>query len=54
MLAEGRLQGIGLVAEAVVQLRGEAGERQVPDARLAVVAGGGSNDCGAYTLYTKK
>jgi acetyl-CoA acetyltransferase len=54
MLAEGRLQGIGLVAEAVVQLRGEAGERQVPDARLAVVAGGGSNDCGAYTLYSKK
>ena len=52
MLAEGRLQGIGLVAEAVIQLRGEAGaRRQVPDARVAVVAGGGSNDCGAYILY---
>jgi hypothetical protein len=51
MLAEGRLQGIGLVAEAVVQLRGEADGRQVPDARVAVVAGGGSNDCGAYILY---
>jgi acetyl-CoA acetyltransferase len=51
MLAEGRLQGIGLVAEAVVQLRGDGGTRQVPGASVALVAGGGSNDCGAYTLY---
>lgn len=51
MLAEGRIQGIGLVAEAVTQLRGEGDERQVPDARVAVVAGGGSNDCGALVLH---
>ena len=53
MLGEGRLQGIGLVAEAVVQLRGDAGKRQVPKARVAAVAGGGSNDCGAYILYAE-
>lgn len=53
MLAEGRLQGIGLVAEAVVQLRGDAGARQIPGCTVAALAGGGSNDCGAYTLYTE-
>jgi acetyl-CoA acetyltransferase len=51
MLAEGRIQGIGLVAEAVVQLRGETGSRQVPNAKVALVAGGGSDDCGAFILY---
>ena len=32
---------MGLVYEAVSQLRGEAGERQVTDARVAVVSSGG-------------
>jgi acetyl-CoA acetyltransferase len=50
MLAEGRIQGIGLVAEAVCQLRGQGGGRQVPDAAVAAVGGGGSNDCGALLL----
>jgi len=44
------VQGIGHVAEAVVQLRGEADGRQVRDARVAVVTGGGSNACGAMLL----
>lgn len=36
-LAEGRVHGLQLLTEAVVQLRGQAGERQVPDASTAVV-----------------
>jgi acetyl-CoA acetyltransferase/uncharacterized OB-fold protein len=40
-LSHGRTHGMGLVHEAVVQLRGEAGARQVPDAATAVVTSGG-------------
>jgi acetyl-CoA acetyltransferase len=36
-LAEGRLHGLSFVAEATHQLRGQAGNRQVPDAKAAVV-----------------
>jgi acetyl-CoA acetyltransferase/uncharacterized OB-fold protein len=40
-LSHGRTHGMGLAHEAVTQLRGEAGERQVQDARIAVVSTGG-------------
>jgi acetyl-CoA acetyltransferase len=41
-LSAGRLHGLGFVHEACVQLRGEAGERQVPDdPEVAVVTNGG-------------
>jgi acetyl-CoA acetyltransferase len=40
-LSEGATRGTGHVREAVVQLRGEAGERQVPGARTALVLAGG-------------
>jgi acetyl-CoA acetyltransferase len=40
-LSEGATQGAGHVREAVVQLRGAAGARQVPGAEVALVAGGG-------------
>jgi len=36
-LAEGRVHGLQLLTEAVIQLRGQAGDRQVPDASAAVV-----------------
>ncbi len=41
-LSAGRLHGYGFLHEAVVQLRGQGGERQVPgDPRVAVAAAGG-------------
>jgi len=40
-LAEGATQGSGQLREAVQQLRCDAGERQVPDARRALVTMGG-------------
>jgi acetyl-CoA acetyltransferase len=49
-LAEGRLHGIGFLNEAVLQLRGQAGDRQVPDARVALVASGVYPQCGAMVL----
>ena len=39
-LSGGRLHGMGFVHEMCLQLRGEAGERQVPSARVGVVAVG--------------
>jgi acetyl-CoA acetyltransferase/uncharacterized OB-fold protein len=49
-LSHGRTHGMGLVHEAVVQLRGEGGERQVKDARVGVVSSGGLTPSGAILL----
>ncbi|OHV33207.1 MULTISPECIES: thiolase C-terminal domain-containing protein [Pseudofrankia] len=49
-LAEGRLHGVSFLNEAVLQLRGQCGERQVPDAKVAVVASGLYLQCGAMIL----
>jgi acetyl-CoA acetyltransferase len=49
-LSHGRTHGMGLVHEAVVQLRGDAGERQVADAATAVVTTGGLTPGGVILL----
>jgi acetyl-CoA acetyltransferase/uncharacterized OB-fold protein len=49
-LSEGRTHGFGFVYEAVAQLRHEAGERQVPGARTAVVTTGGGTPSGVLLL----
>lgn len=49
-LSHGRTHGMGLVHEAVVQLRGEGGPRQVPGARVAVVSSGGLTPSGVLLL----
>lgn len=49
-LSEGRTHGMGFFYEAVTQLRGDAGERQVRDAKTAVVATGGGAPSGACIL----
>ncbi|TLF98279.1 3-ketoacyl-CoA thiolase [Nocardia cyriacigeorgica] len=49
-LSHGRTHGMGLLHEAVTQLRGHGGARQVPDARTAVVSGGGLTPSGVLLL----
>jgi acetyl-CoA acetyltransferase/uncharacterized OB-fold protein len=51
-LSHGRTHGMGLIHEAVTQLRGDAGERQVNDARVAVVSSGGLTPSGAILMRT--
>lgn len=50
-LSGGRLHGYGFVHEAVLQLRGQAGQRQVPDdPEVAVAAAGGGSLAGCLLL----
>jgi hypothetical protein len=49
-LSHGRTHGMGLVQEAIIQLRGEGGPRQVPGARVAVVSSGGLTPSGVLLL----
>ncbi len=50
-LSAGRLHGLGHIHEAVLQLRGEGGLRQVPDhPRVAVISNGGGPLAGAALL----
>jgi acetyl-CoA acetyltransferase len=45
--SHGRTHGMGLIQKAIVQLRGEAGERQVAGASVAAVSSGGLTPGGA-------
>jgi acetyl-CoA acetyltransferase len=49
-LSEGRMHGYGHLHEAVLQLRGQAGERQVKNAKVSVVGNGGGSLGGAVLL----
>ena len=49
-LSEGRTHGYGFLYEAVTQLRHDAGERQVAEARTAVVTSGGGTPSSALLL----
>jgi acetyl-CoA acetyltransferase len=51
-LAEGRLHGISFLNEAVLQLRGDCGDRQVAGAKTAIVASGLFPQCSAMVLTT--
>jgi acetyl-CoA acetyltransferase len=51
-LSAGRLHGFGFIHEAVMQLRGDLGDRQVPNAEVAAVANGGG-PIGGCMLLTK-
>jgi len=49
-LSAGRLHGFWLFHEAVLQLRGQAGPRQIPSAEVAVTSAGGGFRCGCILL----
>jgi acetyl-CoA acetyltransferase len=49
-LSAGRMHGYWVLHEAVVQLRGDAGARQVTDAEVAVVGAGGGPIAGCMLL----
>ena len=49
-LSEGRTHGYGFVYEAITQLRGDAGDRQVRDAKTAIVTSGGGTPGGVMLL----
>ena len=52
-LSGGRLHGFGFLHEACLQLRGEAGARQVPGLPQVAVAAAGGGPLGGCLLLTR-
>lgn len=52
-LSHGRTHGMSLVHEAVTQLRGAGGDRQVRDAKVAAVSTGGLATSGVMLLRSE-
>lgn len=53
LLCEGYLHGMNTVAEAVLQLQGRGGTRQVEGARVGVVTSGALQDGSALVLVRR-
>ena len=53
-LSHGRTHGFGLLHEAVTQLRGHGGDRQVPGAEVAVVSSGGLTPSSCMLLVKER
>ena len=53
-LSAGRTHGYGFIHEAIVQLRGDGGDRQVAGAEVAVVSTGGGTPGGCFLFTTAR